>query len=58
MLWRLLSFLLRLTGRLIAACVGFALMAVGLVLTVIVVAAPIGIPLMIFGFLLLIRSLF
>ena len=58
MVWRLLTFLLRLTGRIIAATFGFALMAAGLILTVVIVAAPIGIPLLIFGFLLFVRSLF
>ncbi len=57
-LWRLLSFILRLTSRLVAAVLGLVLMVIGILLTVIVVAAPFGIPLIIIGFLLMIRSIF
>ena len=57
-LWTLLSSILRLTGRLLAAILGLVLMIVGLVLTFLIVAAPLGIPLTVFGFLLLIRSIF
>lgn len=57
-LWDLLTFILRLTGRLVAAILGLVLMIVGLVLTVTVVAAPVGIPLIIFGFLLMVRGMF
>ena len=58
-LWNLLSFILRLTGRLLAAILGLKLMIVGLLLTFLIVAAPpVGIPLTVFGLLLLIRSIF
>jgi hypothetical protein len=57
-LWDLLAFVLKLTGRLIAAILGLALMAVGVLLTTTVVGAPVGIPILILGFLLLIRSVF
>ena len=57
-LWNLLTFILRLTGRFIAAILGFVLMVVGVVLVVTFVAAPIGIPFIIFGFLLMLRSIF
>jgi len=57
-LWTLLSFILRLTGRLLAAILGLVLMIVGLLLTFLIVAAPVGIPLTVFGLLLLIRSIF
>lgn len=57
-LWDLLTFILRLTGRLLAGVLGFALMAVGLVATLTVVGAPLGIPLVILGFLLMLRSIF
>jgi hypothetical protein len=57
-LWRLLSAILNLTGRLIAAVLGLALMIVGAVLTALVVTAPVGIPIIAFGLLLIIRSLF
>jgi hypothetical protein len=57
-IWRLLTFILELTGRIICAIVGLALMAAGVASTVTVVAAPIGIPIAAFGFLLLVRALF
>ncbi len=57
-LWDLLAFILKLTGRLVAAVLGLVLMIVGLVLTVTLIAAPVGIPLIIFGFLLMVRGLF
>lgn len=57
-LWDLLTFILNLTGRLVAAVVGLALMIVGIVLTVTLIAAPLGIPLIILGFLFMLRGLF
>ena len=57
-LWSLLSLILRLTGRLLAAILGIKFMIVGILLTFLVVAAPVGIPLTVLGFLLLIRSIF
>ena len=57
-LWDLLTFILNLTGRLIAAILGLVIMVVGMILTVTVVAAPVGIPLIIIGFLLMLRSIF
>jgi len=56
-LWDLLTWILNLTGRLIAAVLGVVLMVVGIILTVTVIAAPVGIPLIIFGLLLMIRSI-
>ena len=58
MLWELLAFIVRLTGRLVAGIVGLVLMIVGLVLSLTLIAAPIGIPLFIFGFLLVLRGIF
>ena len=57
-IWRLLTFILEITGRIICAIIGLALMAAGVAITVTVVAAPIGIPMAAFGFLLLVRALF
>jgi hypothetical protein len=56
--WRLLTFILGITGRIICAILGLAMMAAGVAVTLSIVAAPIGIPLAVFGFLLLIRALF
>jgi hypothetical protein len=57
-LWAVLSFILRLTGRLVAGVLGLALIAAGVVLTLLVISAPLGIPLIALGFLLLLRSIF
>ena len=56
--WRLLTLILAITGRILCAVLGLALMAAGVAITISIVAAPIGIPLIVFGFLLLIRALF
>jgi hypothetical protein len=57
-IWDLLAFILGLTGRLVAAVLGLALLIVGGVLTLLVITAWLGIPLAIFGFLLMVRSIF
>ncbi len=57
-IWRIVTFIFELTGRIICAIIGFALMAAGVAITISVVAAPIGIPIVAFGFLLLVRALF
>ncbi len=57
-IWRLLTFILNLIGRVISALLGIALMAVGVAIALSIVGAPIGIPLASLGFLLLIRALF
>jgi hypothetical protein len=57
-LWRLVTGILALTGRLVAGVLGIALMAAGALLTVTVVGAPVGVPLAVLGLLLLIRALF
>ena len=57
-IWRVVTFILELTSRIICALIGLALMAAGVAITITVVAAPIGIPIAAFGFLLLVRALF
>lgn len=54
----LITWILQLTGRLVAAILGLVLMIAGVLLTVTVIGAIVGIPLIIFGFLLMIRSIF
>lgn len=56
--WRLLTWILKLTGRLVAAVIGLALAIVGLVLIVLVITLPVGIPLLILGILLMLRAIF
>jgi hypothetical protein len=57
-LWRLVSAILLLTGRLVAVILGLVLMIAGIILTVTVIGAIIGIPLVIIGFLLVLRGIF
>ena len=57
-IWRLLTLILEMAGRLVCAVLGLALMAAGIAISITVVAAPIGIPLAVFGFLLAVRALF
>ena len=56
--WALFSFLMKLTGRVLAAIIGFVFIGFGIILIVTLFAAPIGIPLLIFGILLMLRSVF
>ena len=57
-IWRLLTFVVEMVGRLICALLGLALMAAGTAITITVLAAPIGIPIAAVGFLLLVRAVF
>jgi hypothetical protein len=57
-IWRLLTFVLEIVGRLLCALLGLALMAAGTAITITVLAAPIGIPIAAIGFLLLVRAVF
>jgi len=57
-LWRLLTWILGLTGRLVAVVLGLVLMIAGVVVSLTVVGAVVGVPLLIFGFLLILRGLF
>lgn len=58
LVWSIFSFVMKLTGRVVAAIIGITFMIFGLTLTVTFVAAPIGIPLAVFGLLLMVRSVF
>ncbi len=57
-LWRLLTLIIELTGRLLAMLIGVALMLVGLLVSLTIVGAIVGLPIGIFGFLLVMRGLF
>ena len=57
-IWRLVTGILELTGRLVAVLLGIVLMIVGVLLTALIIPAIIGIPLLIFGFLLTLRGIF
>jgi hypothetical protein len=57
-IWDLIAWILRLSGRLVAALLGLAFMIIGAILTVTIIGAVIGIPFIVFGFLLMLRSIF
>lgn len=57
-LWKLLTLILNITGRILCALLGIVLMAAGVAITMSIVGAIIGIPLASFGFLLAVRALF
>lgn len=56
--WKLLTFILNITGRILCAVFGLVLMTVGVALSVSIVGAVVGVPLASFGFLLAARALF
>jgi hypothetical protein len=56
--WRLLTFVVELIGRMLCGLLGFALMFAGIAITITVLAAPVGIPIAVLGFLLLVRAIF
>jgi len=57
-IWRLVAWIVGLTGRLVAVILGFVLLIAGVILTVTVVGAIVGVPLAILGVLLVLRGLF
>jgi hypothetical protein len=57
-LWRLLTWILELTGRLVAIVLGIVLIIAGTIVSITVIGAVIGVPLALFGFLLMLRGLF
>ena len=57
-IWRLLTFVVELVGRLLCGVIGLGLMVAGIAITITVLAAPVGIPLAAVGFMLLVRAIF
>lgn len=57
-LWRLVSFILNATGRLLCGILGLVLMVAGTVLALTFVGAALGVPLILIGVLLVVRALF
>ena len=57
-LWKLLTLILNITGRILCALLGIVLMIAGVAITMSIVGAVLGIPLTAFGFLLTVRALF
>ena len=57
-IWRLLTWILEFTGRLVAVILGVVFILVGVIISLTVIGAVVGVPLAIFGFLLMMRGLF
>jgi hypothetical protein len=57
-LWRLVSGIFKLVGRVVAITLGIILLLVGVVLCLTVIGLVVGIPMVIFGLLLILRGLF
>lgn len=57
-IFELIEWILRSTGRLVAAVIGFVFMIVGIILVVTIIAAPIGAPMIVLGLVLMIRGIF
>ncbi len=57
-IWKLVEFIFKAAGRLVAVILGFVLMALGIVLCLSVVGAVVGIPLCTLGFLLIVKGFF
>jgi len=57
-IWRLVAFILEMTGRLIGVVLGLVFLIVGLLVSLTVIGAVVGVPLIILGMLLILRGLF
>ena len=57
-IWKLVSGIVLLTGRLVAVILGLVLLIVGGILTITVVGAIVGIPFIFVGILLILRGIF
>jgi len=57
-IWRLVTFIVELTGRLVAVILGLLLMVAGALVSLTVIGLVLGVPLIIIGFLLVLRGLF
>ena len=56
--WRLLAFIIEMTGRLVGAILGLVLLIVGIVVSLTVIGAIVGVPLALLGLLLMVRCIF
>lgn len=57
-LWRLVTWILEMTGRFVAILLGIVFMVVGVIVTLTVIGAIVGVPMFLFGVLLVLRGLF
>ena len=56
-LFQLVLWILKLTGRLVGAILGLAIVIVGVVLSITVIGAIIGVPLILLGLMLMIKAI-
>lgn len=56
--WKLVTLILNITGRILCVLLGIGLMAFGVAVSLSLVGAILGVPLLAFGFLLTVRALF
>jgi hypothetical protein len=57
-LWKLVAWIVNLTGRIVAIAIGATLMLLGGLISLTIIGAIIGIPLAILGLLIVLRGLF
>jgi hypothetical protein len=57
-IWRLVAFILEITGRIIGVVLGLLFLILGLLVSLTVIGAVVGVPLIILGMLLILRGLF
>jgi hypothetical protein len=57
-LWRLITTIVEMTGRLVAMILGLVFILVGVIISLTIVGAIVGIPLAIVGVLLFLRGIF
>ncbi|OGO27769.1 MAG: hypothetical protein A2W33_08840 [Chloroflexi bacterium RBG_16_52_11] len=57
-IWRLISWIVLVTGRVIAVILGFLLMILGVIISFTIIGLIIGVPLILIGIMLVIRGLF
>jgi len=57
-LWKLLTSILLITGRLVAVALGGVFMLIGLIVSLTIIGAVIGVPLFLLGLLLALRGIF
>jgi hypothetical protein len=58
LIWRLITGIMRLVGRVLAFVMGVVLVIIGLLLSVTIIGAIVGLPMAAAGLLLMIRALF
>ncbi|GAB4469031.1 MAG: hypothetical protein Kow0088_00670 [Anaerolineales bacterium] len=58
LVWKLIAFIVELTGRILAVVLGFALIIAGILISLTIVGLIIGLPMILIGVLLVLRGIF